>query len=258
MKFLFNSLTAVIRAASPAIFSFVETTLPYTTPMPIALITMTSAGVFFGLKGLGAFLFVYSLEGIGLVATSKLVETIVDFIRSRNTKTFIMIVVLAVAVYVYITILVSLNVKIHTEIKDINFSQALTLICYLPLLAGILNGLGLVKIEYLQTIENTQTVDEKRHQESREDRMKRWMIKHGLNPEQSNNAPHDAPRQDRREKMPGDFKEYVFKLLDESGGNMKLTEITERVNRDKRVGFKHSDAKGTWFKYVDEWKRTRQ
>lgn len=257
MKFLFNSLTAIIRAASPAIFSFVETTLPYTTPMPIALITMTSAGIFFGLKGFGAFLFVYSLEGIGLVATSKLVETIVDFIRSRNTKTFIMIVVLAIAVYVYITILVSLNVKIHTEIEDINFSQALTLICYLPLLAGILNGLGLVKIEYLQTVENTQTVEEKRHQESREDKMKRWMIKNGLNPEQPNNSPQDAPRQERRGKEPGDFKDYVFELLDQYNGELKLTQITELVNKNKRVQFSHDKAKGTWWKYVDEWKRSR-
>ncbi len=256
MKFLFNSLTDIIRAASPSIFSFVEITLPYTTPMPIALITMASAGLFFGLKGLGAFLFVYSLEGIGLVATSKLTESIVEFIRSRNRKTFVMIVVLAVAVWVYITILVSLNVKIHTEYTDVNFSQALTLICYLPLLAGILNGLGMVKIEYLQTVEKQETIEERRHQETRTDRNTRWMLKNGVNPNSPQQSQNDAPRHERRDKEPGDFKEYVFELLNQYNGELKLTQITELVNKNKRVQFIHEKAKGTWWKYVDEWKRS--
>lgn len=250
MKQLFQGLTEIIHAASPSIFSFVETTLPYTTPMPIALISAASATTFFGLHGFGAFLFVYSLEGIGLVSTSKLVETIVDFIRGRNAKTFIMIVTLIIAVAVYITILVSLNVKIHTEIVDDNFAQALTLICYLPLIAGVLNGLGLVKIEHLDSVNKNREIEEKHYQEKREDRKEYQRMKMGFVPGE------DKPKEKRpNEKMPGDYKDYVFWLLDQYGPGMPLTEITRRVNKDKRVEFTHEQAKGTWFKYVQQWKR---
>lgn len=253
MKFIFNSLTDVIRAASPSIFSFIETTLPYSTPMPIALISSSSAATFFGLKGLGLFLFVYSLEGIGLIATTKLVEAIVDFVRGRNMKTLIIIAVLIIAVYAYITILVSLNVKMHTEYTDENFSQALTLICYLPLIAGVLNGLGLLKIEYINTVKEAKELEERRHQESREDRNRRWELKHGVRTYPADTDSPNVPHQPKQ-KMPGDFRDYVFELLDQYG-ELPLTEITKLVNKNKRTNFVHANAKGTWYKYVQEWKR---
>lgn len=250
MKQLFQGLTEIIRAASPSIFSFVETTLPYTTPAPIALISAASAASFFGLKGFGAFLFVYSLEGIGLVSTSKLVETVVDFIRGRNLKTLIMIFSLLTVVIVYITILVSLNVKIHTEITDENFSQALTLICYLPLIAGVLNGLSLVKLDFLEDKKKKEEIEETHYQQRRGDSMEIKRLKLGLAP--GENKPKEKKSND---KMPGDYKDYVFELLDQYGPGLPLTEITRLVNRDKRVNFIHADAKGTWFKYVQAWKR---
>lgn len=252
MKAFFTSLTAAIQAFSPALFSFVETTLPYTTPTPIAIITSNSAATYFGLTGLGAFLFVYSLEAIGLIATSKLVETIVDFIKGRNIKTLIMIVVLALAVYAYITILVSINVKIHTEITDPGFSQALTLICYLPLIAGILNGLSLVKLEYVSNVVEQKSLAEQHYQQSREDRLKLKMLKY-----QVNVPAVDQQVKTHKQKMAGDYKEYVFELLDQYG-DMPLTEITKAVNKNKRVEFVHADVKGTWYKYVQQWKQGKQ
>lgn len=256
MKQFFDSLTTIIRAASPSIFAFIETTLPYTTPTPIALISSASAASFFGLKGFGAFLFVYSLEGIGLISTSKLVEHVVIFIRSRNVKTAITIAVLAVTVIVYITILVSLNVKIHNEFTDSNFKQALTLICYLPLIAGVLNGLALVKIEDTESAEHKQKIAEQHYQESRSDKLKLKALDKGVNLFQSTTAP--APEAYKpKGKTPGDYREYVFELLDKHG-ELPLTEITAMVNKNKRVEFVHADVKGTWFKYVQIWKRGRQ
>lgn len=252
MKNFFLSLTGAIQAFSPALFSFVETTLPYTTPTPIAIITSNSAATYFGLKGLGAFLFVYSLEAIGLIATSKLVETIVDFIKGRNIKTLIMILVLALAVYAYITILVSINVKIHTEITDPGFSQALTLICYLPLIAGILNGLSLVKLEYVNTMSEKKQLDEQHYQEKREDRKQERILRYQATAPAINSQVRGS-----KTKQAGDYKEYVFKLLDQYG-DMSLTEITKAVNKNKRVDFVHADVKGTWYKYVQQWKQSKQ
>ena len=256
MKQFFDTLTTIIRAASPSIYAFIETTLPYSTPAPIALISSASAATFFGLKGLGAFLFVYSLEGIGLISTSKLVEHIVIFIRSRNVKTAITIAVLTVTVIVYITILVSLNVRIHKEFTDDNFKQALTLICYLPLVAGILNGLTLVKTEDVNSAEHKQKLAEEPYQQTREDRLKLKALDKGVNLFQSTTTP--APEVSKpKGKTPGDYRDYVLELLDKHG-ELPLTEITALVNKNKRVEFVHADVKGTWYKYVQIWKRGRQ
>lgn len=260
MKLFFQSLTEVIRALSPSIFAFIETTLPYTTPMPIALISSASAATFFGLKGFGAFLFVYSLEGIGLISTSKLVEHVVVFIRSRNVKTAITIAVLAVTVIVYITILVSLNVKIHKEFTDENFRQALTLICYLPLIAGVLNGLSLVKIEDVNSAEYQKRLKEQHYQEARGDRVKLKALEKGVNLFQASVEPveYDGVRRDKHaEKHAGDYREFVLELLDQRG-EIPLTEITALVNKNKRVNLVHAEVKGTWYKYVQIWKRGRQ
>ena len=259
MKTFFLTLTGTVRAASPAIFAFIETTLPYSTPFPIATITMASAGQFFGLKGFGAFLFVYSLEAIGIIFTSKLVDAIVDFIKARNPKSFLMVLVLFSVVAAYITILVSLNVKIHKEITDADFSTALTLICFLPLIAGVLNGINLVKMDYIDSVEEKKMLDEKHYQEQREDKMKLRTLRY----QQIAPAPQ-APRSSK-EKMPGDYKEYLFSLLDghvnellDKDGKISLTKITDRINKDKRVEFVHANVKGTWYKFVQEWKSSRQ
>ena len=254
MKYFFQGLTDIIRAASPSIFTFVETTLPYTTPTPIALISAASATSFFGLTGFGAFLFVYSLEGIGLISTSKLVEHVVIFIRSRNVKTAITIAVLAITVIVYITILVSLNVKIHNEYTESNFRQALTLICYLPLVAGVLNGLSLVKIEDINATESQKSLKEQHYQQTREDKLKLKALDKGVNLFQSTTATPDV-QSHKKTKMPGDYRDYVFELLDQNR-EMPLTEITAMVNKNKRVEFVHADVKGTWYKYVQIWKRS--
>lgn len=259
IKNIFNSLTLLIKAISPSIYAFLETTLPYSTPMPIATITLSSAGTFFGLNGFPGFLLVYSLEGIGLIATSKLVESIIEFIRGRNTKTLIMIIVLTVVVIIYINILVDLNVKIHTEKIDANYSETLTLLCYLPLIAGILNGLTLVKTNYEKELAENKSIAEIHFQQARADKLELRRLKiQGPNTNTAETSPANKGRE-IREKMAGDYKEYVFELLDQYNGNLSLTEITALVNKNKRVEFIHENVKGTWFKYKKIWEeRSRQ
>jgi len=289
IKTTLDYITETIRAANPSAYSLVEATLPYTTPMPIAVITAASATTYFKLEGLGTFLFVYSLEGIGLVATTKLMESIVAVIRSRNPKTVITTIVLILAVISYVTILVSINVTIHNEFKATpSFGIALTLICFLPLIAGILNGLSQVKeadrrsqqkideeAERLRQEsadreerlrqesadreerlrQESADREERLRQEEREDRRQRWMLKHGFSVDQPQTKAQD-PGEDRKvEKMPGDYKAYVFQLLDEFSGEIELSKITELVNKNKRANLAHGDAKGTWLKWKQAWLR---
>jgi hypothetical protein len=65
-------------------------------------------------------------------------------------------------------------------------------------------------------------------------------------------ATEDAEQEDD-ECNPGDYRDYVLELLNENG-ELPLTEITFRVNRDNRVNFSHTKAKGTWYKYLKIWK----
>jgi hypothetical protein len=56
----------------------------------------------------------------------------------------------------------------------------------------------------------------------------------------------------------GDFRDYVMELLDQTNGQMPLTEITATVNKNKRVQFIHANVKGTWYKYQQAWLRNHQ
>ncbi len=279
MKVFFDWLTDVFRSMSPSVYAFIETTLPYTTPFPIATISAASASTFFGLKGFAAFAFVYSLEGIGLVTTTKLVETIVDFIRSRNSKSALMILVLVITVVVYIRILVSLNVTIHENFSPA-FSQVLTLVCYLPLIAGVLNGLGLVKIDarrlqdYQANLDEQHRIEkveleEQHHRETQRLEQERWQRELEAKKEvelaridarkqaallAAQVAPPPPPTsQTFPQEVAGDYKQAVFDILDQNEGNVGLTDITRLINQAHNTHFVHEKVKGTWFKFRQQW-----
>lgn len=56
---------------------------------------------------------------------------------------------------------------------------------------------------------------------------------------------------------PSDYKDYVFQILDEHG-EMPLTEITNKINKDKMENFSHNRVKSTWHKYVQIWKNANR
>ena len=249
MKIFFDWLTTVFRSAAPSIYSFVEVTLPYITPFPIATISSHSASVFFGLTGFAGFALVYALEGIGLVTTTKLVDTVIEAIRSRNVKSWILVAVLVTTLTVYVTILVNMNVNIHTEYTP-DKAKVLTLLCYLPMIAGVLNGIGLFKLGVEKEVLASRELEEQHYQQQRLDakEIKMAKINAGLQ------AATPAGTQSYPNEQPGNYRAVVMEILDHYQGNVSLTEITRLVNTSQGTHFVHDKAKGTWHKYVQAWR----
>ena len=167
-------LRSVFEHASPSVFSLFATLLPYLSPLPVAVITAQSARTYLGFTPNIAGIFVFVLEGLGLWTTTVFVDTIVQYIRSRNNKTLIMVFVLLVVVIFYITILINLNVSLEMTTGDISpiYSRILTLICFLPLISGFMNGYWKLQLENKTEVELAKELEERRRQEDRQEREK--------------------------------------------------------------------------------------
>lgn len=136
-----------IEALGPSVYRILASVLPYMTPIPVAWLTAKSAEGFLGFTGPISFVFVFGLEGIGIWFTGLLVEAIVDWIKSRNWKTFSMVLIFGFVVAVYVYILVNLNVVLKSGTNDEQLSKVITLMCILPLLTGIGNGYYKLKLD---------------------------------------------------------------------------------------------------------------
>lgn len=173
---------------NPAAFRFLAAILPYATPFPVAWLTMHSAESFLNFTPIVAFIFVFVLEGMGLWFTSLFVDSIIDFIRSRNMKTSILVLLFGLVVTGYVYLLVSLNVTLKASSGEANaeLEKVITLLCFLPLLTGVGNGYYKWKLE-----ENSKLVHREEKAEAKEEairhenndlRLKKAMLKAGFNP----------------------------------------------------------------------------
>lgn len=258
----FNNAGEVFEKFNPAAFRFLAAFLPYLTPVPVAWVSQMNATQFLGFPPQVSFIFVFGLEGIGLWFTALFVDSVVSAIRSQNRKAWITVFMFAVAVGVYITVLVNINVIIEQSSGQNNpaYSRVITLLCFLPLITGIGNGYYKLTLESKTNIEIAKQKQDEWQQEQ-------WKTKEG-NKQQIRLAKAGvvpgaiyqqavAPvREHTREA--GDFRDYVMELLDQTNGQMPLTEITATVNKNKRVQFIHANVKGTWYKYQQVWLRNHQ
>jgi hypothetical protein len=158
---------------NPSAFRFLAAVLPYLTPLPVAWLTSHSSTEFLGFPPNIAFTFVFCLEGIGLWFTSLFVDSVVDWIRSRNAKTFFIVVLFAAVVAAYITLLVNLNVTLEAATGQVNpaLSRVITLLCFLPLLTGIGNGYYKLVLEHKTEVQRAQELAELHRQEERQERL---------------------------------------------------------------------------------------
>lgn len=188
LAIMFDWLGEVFEKFNPAAFRFLAAFLPYLSPIPVAWITQQSAGEYLHFNNTVGFIFVFTLEGIGLWFTSLLVDSIVDWIKSRNKNAWIITFVLSMAVLAYITILISLNVLLEssTEGYTTTYGIVVGLLCVLPLITGIGNGYYKFQLKSNRSIasdlEYQRNLGEQIRQEKREDRLKGKLIKAGMNP----------------------------------------------------------------------------
>jgi hypothetical protein len=131
------------------VYSFLIAVLPYLTPLPVAWMTADSAESFLGLNPYISGILVFGLEGIGLLCTSLAVDAVVEWVRSRSWKTFVPVMMFAAIVYAYIRILITLNVTLEQSTGNTNasLSEVITLLCYLPMISGFINGWNKLRVE---------------------------------------------------------------------------------------------------------------
>ena len=184
----FENLGRMFEKFNPAAFRFLAAILPYSTPFPVAWLTMRSAEAFLGFTPSVAFTFVFGLEGMGLWFTSLFVDSIIDVIKSRNTKTIVLVVLFGLVVVAYVSLLVNLNVTLKSTTGESNpaLERVITLLCFLPLLTGVGNGYYKWKLEQndkeVKREELATSTANQIRQERREDRLKAKMIDKGMNP----------------------------------------------------------------------------
>lgn len=159
---LFDWLGETFERFNPSAFRFLAAVLPYLTPIPVAQYTATNSSEFLNFTPEVAFIFVFALEGIGLWFTTMLVDSIVDWIRSKNWKSFTPVLMFALTVGAYVYILVNLNVTLENATGNMNpaLSRVITLMCFLPLITGIGNGYYKLKLEYRTDLETTKKRNE--------------------------------------------------------------------------------------------------
>lgn len=207
---IFEDLGETFEKFNPALFKFLAAVLPYSTPFPVAWLTMRSAETFLDFTPQVAFTFVFGLEGMGLWFTSLFVDSIIDVIRSRNPKTMSLVLLFGFVVAAYVFLLVNLNVTLKTSTGDSNpaLERVITLLCFLPLLTGVGNGYYKWKLEQndkeIKKAETEAATANQIRQERREDRLKSKMIEKGMNPLQvtqyQSSTPTPIPEPEKAKK----------------------------------------------------------
>jgi hypothetical protein len=248
-------------------YALLPTVLPYSTPLPIAMITASSAEHFFGMTPMIAGVFVFSLEGLGVWSTTTFIDKFVDWVRSRNPKVAWMSFIMGVVVAAYLTILVLLNVVLKGD-NTTAYKWAVTLVCFLPFIAGILNGFRKVDLTDQDAALAAQALQEKRRQDElarqkelevlkSDERVKKAALKQGFNilAEPAAQPQLPAPAEPKtKEKTAADYHAFVLELLDQHNGALTPRQITDMVNKTKRISLEHEKVKSSWTRYTQEWR----
>ncbi len=182
----------------------------------------------------------YSDSSFGLVIA------IDKWIRSKNPKMDSMIFLLGFIDLIYFLFLVSVNVMLDKQNPNITGTQLAikTLICLVPLMAGGIYGYYRILHKDKIAKADAEKLAETIRQEKRADKQQIRLVKAGVMP----NAVYQqtaAPIHERATREAGDFRDYVMELLDQTNGQMPLTEITATGNKNKRVQFIHANGTGS-------------
>jgi hypothetical protein len=242
-----NLVVKFFEGIAKFLYALLPTILPYSTPLPIAMITASSAETFFGMTPFIAGVFVFSLEGLGVWSTTTFIDKFVEWIRSRNPKVAWMSAIMALVVVAYIAVLILLNVVLKGN-NSTAYRWAVTLVCFLPFIAGILNGFRKVDLQdndmwALRHAEETATKDKERDNKHELAKM-RTLAKHGFNP-LANDAKEEAATastRDPKTKHASDYREKAIQfILDFHSKNGRYPEPKQLT---ERFGLEHGKNKG--------------
>ena len=170
---LFDGAKKAIDHSNLSLFALVATALPFVLPLPVAFMSSHSAQKFFGWEPWAANVLGFGLEGLGLLAWVRLVDSILDVVRSTNRRLTVIVVVYGLVALVYEILLIFLNtVLAYRDGADQDYIVVLTCICLLPALSATIYGAHRQATERQLEREKQESRDlaEKIRQEHRQDR----------------------------------------------------------------------------------------
>jgi hypothetical protein len=170
---LFDGVKNAIDHANPSLFSLVATLLPFALPLPVAFMTAHSAKVFFGWDAWAANVLGFGLEGLGLLAWVKLVDSVLDYIKTNNGKITAVIWMYGGVALVYEVLLIFVNaVFAWQEGANWDYVIVLVCVCLLPALSAMTYGHQRRTVEGQLAQERREQAEqaEKIRQERRQDR----------------------------------------------------------------------------------------
>lgn len=259
----FDWIGDALERFNPSAFRFLAAVLPYLTPIPVAWLTAHSSSEFLSFTPIVAFIFVFALEGIGLWFTTMLVDSVVDWVRSKNWKSFVPVLLFSATVWAYVYLLVNLNVTLEQASGNVNpaLSKVITLLCYLPLITGVGNGYYKLKLEHKTSTEiaklHQEEVDAKIRAEKSSERLEKYRIRYENSKTNSRTSESDmeVPKDFRKTSgsmgRPSIHQQRVFSYLEQNYVNngtvptftevmndLKLPESTASRLRNKWLGTK--------------------
>lgn len=170
---LFDGIKAAVDHSNLSLFALVATALPFILPLPVAFMSSHSAQKFFGWEPWAANVLGFGLEGLGLLAWVRLVDSILDVVRSANRRLTVIVVVYGLVALVYEILLIFLNtVLAYRDGADSDYVIVLTCICLLPALSAAIYAAHRQTTERALEREKQEAKDlaEKIRQEQRADR----------------------------------------------------------------------------------------
>lgn len=176
----FDGLKNAVEHANPSLFSLVATLLPFALPLPVAFMTSNSAQHFFKWEVWSSNTLGFGLEGLGLLAWVKLVDAVLDHVRSNNEKVSNVVLMYGAVAVVYEIVLLFINVILaKQEGADWRYITVLACICLLPALSAMVYGHQKQQIEVqLERERQEKLADaERQRQERRQDRKEAQALK---------------------------------------------------------------------------------
>lgn len=170
---LFDGVKNAVDHANPSLFALVATLLPFALPLPVAFMTAHSAQQFFNWQPWAANTLGFGLEGLGLLAWVKLVDSVLDHVKSNNEKVSNVVFMYGVVALIYELLLLFINVVLaQREGADWRYIVVLACVCLLPALSAMLYGhqRRMVEIQLERERQEKRTQAERLRQERRQDR----------------------------------------------------------------------------------------
>jgi hypothetical protein len=170
---LFDGAKKAIDHSNVSLFALVATLLPFALPLPVAFMSSHSAQKFFGWEPWAANVLGFGIEGLGLLAWVRLVDSILDYVHSDNQKITVAVVLYGLVAVVYETLLIILNAVLAArDGADQDYVIVLTLVCLLPALSATLYGAhkANVSTELEREKQEAKDLAERVRQEARADR----------------------------------------------------------------------------------------